>query len=48
MSGLAAAIFIGTKERTIVAEENRILARLEKLEEKIDRLKRENNSSDRG
>lgn len=48
MSGLAAALFIGTKERTIVAEENRILARLEKLEEKIDRLKRKDDTSDHG
>lgn len=41
LSGLAASFFIGTKERRIVAEESKILARLEKLEEKIDRLKRE-------
>ena len=40
-SGLAASFFIGTKEKGIVAEENKILARLEKLEAKIDRLKRE-------
>ena len=40
LSGLAASFFIGTKEKGIVAEENRILARLEKLEAKIDRLKR--------
>jgi voltage-gated potassium channel len=48
LGGLAASFFIGTKEKTIVAEENRILARLEKLEEKIDRLKRDDNASDRG
>jgi voltage-gated potassium channel len=47
MSGLAASFFIGVKAKTIVAEENKILARLEKLEEKIDRLKREDNSPDR-
>jgi len=47
MSGLAVSFFIGTKERTIVAEENKILARLEKLEEKIDRLKRDDKPSDR-
>jgi len=39
LSGLAASFFIGTKEKGIVAEENKILARLEKLEQKIDRLK---------
>ncbi|HXR05255.1 MAG TPA: potassium channel family protein [Verrucomicrobiae bacterium] len=47
MSGLAASFFIGVKEKTIVAEESKIPARLEKLEEKIDRLKREDNSPDR-
>ncbi|HYA79026.1 MAG TPA: ion transporter [Candidatus Nitrosopolaris sp.] len=41
MSGLAASFFIGAKEKTIVTEENKILARLEKLEEKIDRLKQD-------
>ena len=41
MSGLAASFFIGAKEKTIAAEENKILARLEKLEEKIDCLKQE-------
>jgi len=41
LSGLAASFFIGAKEKGIVAEENKILARLEKLEAKIDRLKRE-------
>jgi voltage-gated potassium channel len=40
LSGLAASFFIGTKERAIVSEENKVLARLEKLEAKIDRLKR--------
>lgn len=39
LSGLVASVFVGTKEKGIVAEENKILARLEKLEEKIDRLK---------
>ena len=47
LGGLAASFFIGTKEKTIVAEENKILARLEKLEEKIDRLNRDDKSSDR-
>ncbi len=41
LSGLAASFFIGTNEKGIVAEENKILAQLEKLEAKIDRLKRE-------
>lgn len=41
LSGLAAAFFVGSKQQGIVHEENKILARLEKLEEKIDRLKRE-------
>ena len=41
LSGLAASFFIGSKEKGIVAEENKILARLEKLEQKIDRLKRD-------
>ncbi len=41
LSGLAASFFIGSKEQSIVREENRILARLEKLEEKIDRLRRD-------
>jgi voltage-gated potassium channel len=40
VSGLAAAFFVGTKQGGIVKEENKILARLEKLEEKIDQLKR--------
>jgi voltage-gated potassium channel len=39
-SGLAASFFLGSKQHTIVHEENKILARLEKLEEKIDQLKR--------
>jgi voltage-gated potassium channel len=38
-SGLAASFFVGNKENTIVREENKILARLEQLEKKIDRLK---------
>lgn len=41
LSGLAASFFVGTKQQSIVHEENKILARLEKLEEKIDKLKRE-------
>ena len=39
-SGLAASFFLGSRQHTIVHEENKILARLEKLEEKIDQLKR--------
>jgi voltage-gated potassium channel len=39
LSGLAASFFLGAKQQTIVHEENKILARLEKLEEKIDQLK---------
>jgi voltage-gated potassium channel len=41
LSGLAASFFFGSKQQGIVHEENKILARLEKLEEKIDKLKRE-------
>jgi len=40
LSGLAASFFIGTREHGIIHEENKILARLERLEEKIDRLKK--------
>ncbi len=40
LSGLAASFFIGAKDKGIIAEENKILVKLEKLEEKIDRLKR--------
>ena len=40
LSGLAASFFIGPKQHSIVHEENKILARLEKLEEKIDQLRR--------
>jgi hypothetical protein len=40
LSGLAASFFTGPKQRSITQEENKILARLEKLEEKIDQLKR--------
>jgi voltage-gated potassium channel len=40
LSGLAASFFIGSREQGIIHEENKILARLEKLEEKIDRLKK--------
>jgi voltage-gated potassium channel len=39
-SGLAASFFLGSKQQIIVHEESKILARLEKLEEKIDQLKR--------
>lgn len=38
LSGLAASFFIGNREKTIVAEESKILKRLEQLEAKIDRL----------
>jgi hypothetical protein len=41
LSGLAASFFIGTKDKKIVTEESKILARLEQLEHKIDRLKRD-------
>ncbi len=41
LSGLAASFFIGSKEKGIVAGENKILARLEHLEKKIDGLKRD-------
>jgi voltage-gated potassium channel len=41
LSGLAASFFIGTKDKKITNEESKILARLEQLEQKIDRLKRE-------
>ncbi|HTB83446.1 MAG TPA: ion transporter [Candidatus Sulfotelmatobacter sp.] len=40
LSGCAASFFVGSKEKSIVREENKILAQLEKLEEKIDQLKR--------
>jgi voltage-gated potassium channel len=40
-SGLAASFFLGSKKQGIIREENKILARLERLEEKIDRLKRD-------
>ena len=40
LSGLAASFFIGSREQSIIHEENKILARLERLEEKIDRLKK--------
>jgi voltage-gated potassium channel len=39
LSGLAASFFVGSNQKNIVREESRILAKLEKLEEKIDRLK---------
>jgi voltage-gated potassium channel len=41
LSGLAASFFTGPKQRSIVHEENKILTRLEKIEEKIDKLNRE-------
>jgi voltage-gated potassium channel len=40
LSGLAASFFVGSKEKKIEEEENRILNRLERLEQKIDRLNR--------
>jgi voltage-gated potassium channel len=40
LSGIAASFFVGSKQQSIVHEEDKILARLEKLEEKIDQLKR--------
>lgn len=40
LSGLAASYFVGPKQQSIVHEENKLLTRLEKLEEKIDQLKR--------
>jgi voltage-gated potassium channel len=39
LSGLAATYFLGSRHESVVREEDKILARLEKLEEKIDRLK---------
>jgi len=39
LSGLVASVFVGSKEKKITEEENRILARLEKLEGKIDSLR---------
>jgi voltage-gated potassium channel len=41
LSGLAASFFVHQNKDNIVKEENKILARLEILEEKIDRLKRD-------
>jgi voltage-gated potassium channel len=40
LSGLMSSFFVGQNRVQIVQEENKILARLEKLEEKIDQLKR--------
>lgn len=40
-SGLAASFFVGANQKNIVTEESKILARLERLEEKIDRLKQD-------
>ena len=42
LSGLAAAFFVGVRQGNIIHEENRILKKLEKLEEKIDRLNNNN------
>src|SRR6185312_9490381 len=39
LSGLAASFFLGSKQRNIVREEDKILTRLESLEKKIDELK---------
>jgi voltage-gated potassium channel len=41
LSGIAASFFVGSKQQSFVHEEDKILARLEKLEEKIDQLKRD-------
>jgi len=38
LSGLGASYFLGAKHENVMKEEDKILARLEKLEEKIDRL----------
>ena len=38
LCGLAASFFLGSREKRVEAEENKILALLEKLEHKIDRL----------
>jgi voltage-gated potassium channel len=40
LSGLAASFFLGQHKSHAVQEQNQILARLEKIEEKIDQLKR--------
>jgi voltage-gated potassium channel len=40
LSGLAASFFLGSRGKSLIAEENKILARLEKLEAKIDGLNR--------
>jgi len=40
LSGLGASYFLGAKRENVMKEEDKILARLEKLEEKIDRLGR--------
>ena len=40
LSGLAASFFVGSSQKSMVQEENKILARLEKIEEKIDQLKK--------
>jgi voltage-gated potassium channel len=42
LSGLAAFFFVGSKEQSIVREENKILTRLELLEGKIDQRNRDN------
>jgi voltage-gated potassium channel len=38
-SGLAASFFIGSRDKEVMQDENKILAHLKALEEKIDRLK---------
>jgi voltage-gated potassium channel len=40
LSGLVASLFINSKEKKIETDENKILRRLDRLEEKIDRLGR--------
>jgi voltage-gated potassium channel len=39
LSGLAASFFVGSKESPALRDENKILAKLQKLEEKIDEMK---------
>jgi voltage-gated potassium channel len=41
-SGLAASFFVEANQKNIVTEESKILARLEQLEGKIDRLRQDN------
>jgi hypothetical protein len=40
LSGLAASFFVGSNQKNRVREESEILVRLERLEGKIDQLKR--------